>query len=77
MDATTHRLNIAELAGRLVDEFAGLIVPGQVMRMVYQANQLVLRSAGSTDDSIVLCEQIARRLLDDRLVHEAHRRHVA
>lgn len=77
MDATTHRIKIADLAGRLVNEFAGLIVPGQVMRMVYQADQLVLRSTGSTDDSVVLCEQIARRLLDDRLVHEAHRRRVA
>lgn len=77
MDATTHRINIADLAARLVKEFAGLIVPGQVLRMVYQADQLVLRSVGSTDDSVVLCEQIARRLLDDRLVHEAHRHRVA
>lgn len=77
MDATTHRLNIAALAGRLVTEFADVLVPGQVLRMVYQADQLVLRSAGSSDDSVFMCEQIARRLLDDRVAHEAHRRRVA
>lgn len=77
MDATTHRLNIAELADRLVTEFADVIVPGQVMRLVYQADQLVLHAAGSTDDSVVLCEQITRRLLADRIAHEPRRRKVA
>lgn len=77
MDAMTHRLNIADLADRLVTEFAGVIVPGQVMRLVYQADQLVLHSAGSTDDSVVLCEQIARRLLNERVLHQARRRTVA
>ncbi|MRJ77498.1 hypothetical protein GEV29_13200 [Aeromicrobium sp. SMF47] len=77
MDAVTHRLKIADLAGRLISEFEGILVPGQVMRLVYQADRLVLRSASSTDDPVVLCEQIARRLLDDRVVHEARRRTVA
>ncbi|AWB92339.1 hypothetical protein [Aeromicrobium chenweiae] len=77
MDAMTHRLDIADLAGRLVTEFAGVLVPGQVMRLVYQADRLVRRSAASADDPVVLCEQIARRLLDDRVVHEARRGRVA
>lgn len=77
MDAMTHRLRIADLASRLVNEFAGVLVPGRVMRMVYQADRLVLRSAGSSDDPVVLCEQIARRLIADRALHETHRRTVA
>jgi hypothetical protein len=77
MDAVTHRRRITELAGRLVAEFTDVLVPGQVIRLVHQADRLVLHSAGSTDDSVVLCEVIARRLLDDRVLHGSHRRTVA
>jgi hypothetical protein len=77
MDAMTHRRGIVDLAGRLVSEFAGRLVPGQVMRMVYLADRLVVRSAASADEPVVLCEQIARRLLDDRVAHETRRGSVA
>lgn len=77
MDAMTHRLQITDLASRLVSEFEGVLVPGQVMRLVYQADRLVRRSASSAGDPVVLCEQIARRLLEDRVVHETRRRTVA
>lgn len=77
MDARTHRLSIGDLAHRLVSEFAGVLMPGQVMRLVFEADRLVLHCRPSSDDPVVLCEQIARRLLDDLVAHEAHHRTVA
>lgn len=77
MDAMSHRRSIVELASRLVTEFAGVLVPGQVMRLVYQADRLVLRSVRSGDDRVVLCERIARQLLSDRVTRESRRHRVA
>ncbi|MCL3819286.1 hypothetical protein [Aeromicrobium wangtongii] len=77
MDALTHHRGVVELASRLAAEFAGVLVPGQVMRLVYQADRLVLRSARRTEQPVALCEQIARRLLDDRVARQVARRDVA
>lgn len=76
MDAVTHRRQITSLAERFVVEFAGTMPPGQILRVVHQADRLVLRSAGDAQDSVDLCEAIARRLICERIV-EIRRRSAA
>lgn len=65
MDAATHRVDITDLAERLITEFAGMLQPGVIRRVVYQADHLVLRCAGTSRRPVVLCESIARSLLDE------------
>ncbi|MCD4533299.1 hypothetical protein LRP67_04285 [Nocardioides sp. cx-169] len=73
MDAVTHRTEIARLAEQFMAEFAGTMPPGQILRVVHQADRLVLRSAGGAENSVSLCEAIARGLIRVR-VAEATRR---
>ncbi|NPC96569.1 hypothetical protein [Nocardioides sp. zg-DK7169] len=71
VDATSHRVDITDLAERLIAEFQGVLAPGLIRRIVYQADHLVLRCAGTTRNPVVLCETIARSLLDERAAGEA------
>ncbi|WP_166140778.1 hypothetical protein [Nocardioides ochotonae] len=72
MDAATHRVDITDLAERLIAEFGGILAPGLIRRVVYQADHLVLRCAATSRNPVVLCETIARSLLDERVASDAH-----
>ena len=67
MDAVTHRREIESLSERLVLEFGTLMPPGQILRIVHQANRLVLQAAGEASHPVVLCEAIARDVLRERI----------
>jgi len=71
VDAATHRVDITDLAERLIAEFGALLAPGLIRRVVYQADHLVLRCASTARNPVVLCETIARSLLDERVASEA------
>ena len=75
---THHREAVRELADRLVTEYAGAMPPGQVLALVYRTAG---RLAGLTDLApearLVLCEDVARRALVDRIATSAPRPHAA
>lgn len=70
MDASSQRTALTDLADQLRVEFAGSLPPGQILRTVYRAHLLALRTVGIGTDRLDLSESIARRLLHERIVAE-------
>lgn len=64
---TAHRTELVALSDRLIQEYDGLLPAGQVIRSVCRAHRVVRRLAVPEPSRSSACEDVARRLLRQRL----------
>ena len=64
----SQRLQLRELADRLILEYAGAVPPGQVLAAVFRANHALDGHVGPDGDTrVLLCEAFVRRQLTSHL----------
>ena len=69
----TQRQRVRDLADRMVLEYSGALPPGQVLAIVFRAHHVTTGIRGLTvAEKLVAAENLARRLLTERISHTAH-----